>query len=114
VDCALKPEPESARTPAARANVQRPAGLTTREAELLRLLAQGLSDAAIVQKLVISPCTVNSHLTSIYSKLDVSSRAAATRFAVDNGLAQRGWNRTEFRLAVSLAWAGQWSLLAFP
>jgi DNA-binding CsgD family transcriptional regulator/tetratricopeptide (TPR) repeat protein len=64
-----------------------PAGLTAREAEVLRCVSQGLSDAEIAEKLVISPRTVNSHLTSIYGKLGVSSRAAATRFAVDNGLA---------------------------
>jgi predicted ATPase/class 3 adenylate cyclase/DNA-binding CsgD family transcriptional regulator len=70
--------------PGARAG--RPAGLTAREAEILRLLAQGLSDAAIAEKLVISPRTVNAHLTSIYAKLGVNSRAAATRFANANGL----------------------------
>ena len=64
-----------------------PHGLTTREAEILRLLAQGLTDAQIAQELVISPRTVNAHLTSIYSKLGVNSRAAATRFAVENRLA---------------------------
>jgi DNA-binding CsgD family transcriptional regulator/tetratricopeptide (TPR) repeat protein len=64
-----------------------PAGLTTREAEVLRCVSRGLSDAEIAEKLVISPRTVNSHLTSIYGKLGVSSRAAATRFAVENGLA---------------------------
>jgi DNA-binding NarL/FixJ family response regulator len=80
---ALAPEPAAPGGPKA----QLPAGLTAREAEILRLLAQGLSDAALASKLVISPRTVNSHLTSIYSKLGVSSRVAATRFAVDNGLA---------------------------
>ncbi len=62
------------------------AGLTAREAEVLRLLAQGLTDAQIAEMLVISPRTVNSHLTSIYSKLGVSSRAAATRYAMEHRL----------------------------
>ncbi len=54
---------------------------------MLRLVAQGLSDAQVAEKLVISPRTVNSHLTSIYNKLGVDSRAAATRFAVKHQLA---------------------------
>jgi predicted ATPase/DNA-binding CsgD family transcriptional regulator len=58
-----------------------PFGLTAREIEVLRLLTQGLSDAQIAEHLVISPRTVNHHTTSLYSKLGISSRAAATRFA---------------------------------
>jgi predicted ATPase/class 3 adenylate cyclase/DNA-binding NarL/FixJ family response regulator len=63
-----------------------PAGLTEREVEVLRLLAQGLSYAEIAAQLVISPRTVNRHLTVIYSKLDVTSRHAATRLAIDHHL----------------------------
>ncbi len=63
-----------------------PAGLTAREVEVLRLLAQGLTDAHIAEQLVISPRTVNNHLTSIYSKIQVSSRAAATRYAMEHQL----------------------------
>jgi predicted ATPase/DNA-binding CsgD family transcriptional regulator len=63
-----------------------PVGLTAREMEVLRLVAQGLSDTQIAEQLVISPRTVNWHLTSIYSKLRVSSRAAATRYAIENHL----------------------------
>ena len=63
-----------------------PSGLTTREGEVLRLVAQGLTDAQIAEHLVISPRTVNWHLTSIYSKLGVSSRAAATRYALEKHL----------------------------
>jgi len=61
-----------------------PAGLTAREVEVLRLVAQGLSDAQIAEQLVISPRTVNWHLTLIYSKLGVSSRSAATRYAIEH------------------------------
>jgi DNA-binding NarL/FixJ family response regulator len=61
-----------------------PAGLTPREVEVLRLVAQGKTDAQIAKHLVISPRTVNWHLTSIYSKLGVSSRAAATRYAIEH------------------------------
>ena len=61
-----------------------PDGLTAREVDVLRLLAQGLTDAQIAEQLVISPRTVNNHLTSIYSKIQVSSRSAATRYAMEH------------------------------
>ncbi len=60
--------------------------LTTREKEVLSLLAQGLSSALIAEKLFISLVTVNTHIRAIYSKLGVSSRSAATRFAIENHL----------------------------
>ena len=63
-----------------------PAGLTPREVEVLRLLAMGLTDAQIAEQLVISPRTVNNHLTSIYGKIRVSSRSAATRYAIEHHL----------------------------
>jgi predicted ATPase/DNA-binding CsgD family transcriptional regulator len=88
---AVPPLPESA--PAAReddiavlAPLPYAAGLTAREVEVLRLLAQGLTYAQIADNLVISRRTVNTHVTSIFGKLDVSSRAAATRFAIDHHL----------------------------
>jgi len=59
-----------------------PAGLSAREAEVLQLVAEGLSSAEVADRLVLSPRTVEQHLRSIYNKLGVSSRAAATRFAV--------------------------------
>ena len=54
--------------------------------EILHLAAQGLSDAQVAEQLVISSRTVNWHLTSIYSKLGVSSRCAATRYAMEHKL----------------------------
>ncbi len=63
-----------------------PAGLSAREAEVLKLLGRGLTNAAIAKELFISPNTVNRHLNSVYHKLGVSSRAAATRFASEQGL----------------------------
>jgi predicted ATPase/DNA-binding CsgD family transcriptional regulator len=63
-----------------------PDGLTAREGEVLRLLAQGLTSAQIAEQLVISVVTVNFHVRSIYSKLSVTSRAAATRYAVERHL----------------------------
>ncbi|HEY0603934.1 MAG TPA: tetratricopeptide repeat protein [Herpetosiphonaceae bacterium] len=61
-------------------------GLTARELEVIRLVAAGLTDAEVAARLCVSPRTVNSHLRSIYSKLGVSSRTAATRLALDRGL----------------------------
>src|SRR5712691_7809549 len=64
-----------------------PAGLTAREVEVLRLLAGGLTDLQIAEKLVLSPRTVHSHISSVYSKLAVTSRSAATRYAIEHHLA---------------------------
>jgi predicted ATPase/DNA-binding CsgD family transcriptional regulator len=64
-----------------------PAGLSAREAEVLGLVASGLTNAQVARELFISPNTVNRHLNSIYRKLGVTSRAAATRFALEHNLA---------------------------
>jgi len=63
-----------------------PAGLTGREVEVLRLLAMGLTNAQIAERLVISLLTVKAHVRSIYSKLDIASRSAATRYAIEHKL----------------------------
>ncbi|NTU83673.1 MAG: tetratricopeptide repeat protein, partial [Chloroflexales bacterium] len=63
-----------------------PAGLSAREVEILRLVAQGLTNAQVAERLVLSAHTVHTHLRTIYGKLDVTSRAAATRFAVEHHL----------------------------
>jgi HD-GYP domain-containing protein (c-di-GMP phosphodiesterase class II) len=63
-----------------------PAGLTAREVEVLRLLAQGLSNKEIAARLVISPKTAGNHVEHIYSKIDASSRATASLFAMQHGL----------------------------
>ena len=60
--------------------------LTAREMEVLRRLAQGLSDKEIADRLVISVPTVRGHLRSVYAKLDVPSRSAAIRAALDRHL----------------------------
>jgi len=63
-----------------------PAGLTSREVEVLQLLARGLSNKDIAERLVISPKTVSNHVEHIYAKIDASSRAAAGLFAMQHGL----------------------------
>jgi predicted ATPase/DNA-binding CsgD family transcriptional regulator len=78
------PPPETQTPPAGRRTF--PAGLTAREVDVLRLVAQGLTDAQVAERLIVSPRTVSTHLSSIYGKLQVSSRTAATRFAVEHGL----------------------------
>lgn len=62
------------------------AGLTSRELEVLRLVARGLTNSQVAQELVLSTLTVNAYLRTIYSKLNVTSRTAATRLALDNHL----------------------------
>jgi DNA-binding NarL/FixJ family response regulator len=63
-----------------------PAGLTTREVEVLRLLARGLTNKQAALQLAISPKTVGRHIESIYSKIGASTRAAAALFAVEHDL----------------------------
>ena len=61
-------------------------GLTPREMEVLHLLAQGLTSVQIAEHLTLSVLTVNTHVRSIYSKLGVTSRSAATRWAIEHHL----------------------------
>lgn len=63
-----------------------PAGLTAREVEVLKLLAQGLSNKKIAERLVISPKTASNHIEHIYTKIDASNRAGASLFAMQHGL----------------------------
>ena len=60
--------------------------LTARELEVLALVADGLTDAEVAERLVVSIRTVHAHLRSIYRKIDVRSRSAATRYALEHGL----------------------------
>ena len=63
-----------------------PGGLTTREVEVLGLLARGHSNREIAHQLVVTPKTAANHIEHIYAKLGVSSRAAATLYATQHGL----------------------------
>jgi non-specific serine/threonine protein kinase len=76
------PEPDSA----AQAISASGTSLTAREIEVLRLLAQDLSNPQIAERLVVSRRTVDAHLRSIYDKLGVKSRDAAIRVAREQGL----------------------------
>jgi len=63
-----------------------PAGLTSREVEVLRLVARGLSNKEIAEQLVISPKTAGTHVEHIYTKIEASNRAQASLFAMKHGL----------------------------
>jgi DNA-binding NarL/FixJ family response regulator len=63
------------------------AALTAREVEVLRLVALGLTNQQVAAELVVSERTVHAHLRSMYRKLDIGSRTAATRYALEHGLA---------------------------
>jgi DNA-binding CsgD family transcriptional regulator len=63
-----------------------PGGLTAREIEVLRLVAEGLTDAEAAERLFISPRTVGQHLRSVYNKLGVSSRTAAAILAKERNI----------------------------
>ena len=65
-----------------------PGNLTARQAEVLRLLADGLSNKEIAARLYLSPGTVDRHLGTIYRKLGLGGRVDAARYAVEHGLAQ--------------------------
>lgn len=76
----------SAGADAHRPRLERPAGLTEREVEVLRLLASGMTNREMADELFISPKTVGRHVENIYAKAGVSSRAAAAVFAMGHGL----------------------------
>jgi DNA-binding NarL/FixJ family response regulator len=71
---------------AGRAGPPPPAGLTSREAEVLTLLASGLSNAEIAQRLFLSNATVKTHINRIFAKTGARDRAQAVRFAYQHGL----------------------------
>jgi DNA-binding NarL/FixJ family response regulator len=78
------PQPTSAPEDAPR--TRNDSGLTVRELEVLRLVADGLTNQAIADKLFVSDHTVHRHLANILNKLSVSSRAAAVAQAARRGL----------------------------
>lgn len=70
--------------------LERPAGLTEREAQVVALLARGLQTKQIARALGIAPKTADRHIQNAYRKLDVSTRAAATLRAMECGLVAWG------------------------
>jgi predicted ATPase/DNA-binding CsgD family transcriptional regulator len=89
IEYALSPEEPSATTAATEQSFtsEPPAGLTSREVEVLGLVATGMTNAQVAERLYLSPRTVQRHLNSVYHKIGVGSRTAATRFALEHGLA---------------------------
>ena len=78
--------PSGPRQAARDSDAAAPGGLSAREVEVLRLVAAGHTNRAIAESLTISERTVDRHVSNIFTKLDVSTRAAATAFAYEHGL----------------------------
>jgi len=72
--------------PTGRSTRHNPSGLTAREVEVLRLLAQGRQNREIAIDLLVSPTTVDRDLAAVYRKLGVSDRRAAARSAAALGI----------------------------
>ena len=77
---AIATDPSTAALP------QLPAGLTQREAEVLALIAQGLSNTEIAGRLTVSETTVKSHINHLFAKTGVRDRAQAVTYAYQHGL----------------------------
>jgi DNA-binding NarL/FixJ family response regulator len=85
VDAVLSATGQSSRPP----RISRPAGLTEREVDVLRLIARGRANKQVATTLGISPKTVGRHIEHIYVKAAVTTRAGATLFAMESGLLTR-------------------------
>jgi DNA-binding NarL/FixJ family response regulator len=81
-----RPVIDNSRRAGSRDRNGRESRLTSRETEILRLVADGRPDGDIAQSLHLSESTVKTHLRSVYSKLDVPSRAAAVAVALRSGI----------------------------
>src|SRR5690606_6403403 len=82
VDAVLEAAGQPRRPP----NVARPAGLTEREVDVLRLIARGHTNREVAALLGISAKTVGHHVEHLYAKAGVGTRAGATLFAMEHGL----------------------------
>jgi DNA-binding NarL/FixJ family response regulator len=72
--------------PASRAKAELPDGLTTREAEVLGLIARGLTNAEIAKELFIGEATVKTHINNAFAKIGARHRAEAVRYALSHAL----------------------------
>ena len=81
-----RPRARSTRSSRSATAPEPPGGLTARELEVLRLVAAGKTNRAIAADLVLSEKTVARHVSNIFAKLGVSSRAAATAYAYEHDL----------------------------
>jgi DNA-binding NarL/FixJ family response regulator len=70
-----------------------PDNLTPREAQVLGLIGEGLSNREIGERLVLGQATVKTHVNRVFAKIGVQSRAQAVRYAISNGLAKPGTSR---------------------
>jgi HD-GYP domain-containing protein (c-di-GMP phosphodiesterase class II)/DNA-binding CsgD family transcriptional regulator len=82
VDAVLAVAGQASRPP----HIDRPAGLTEREVDVLRLIARGQANKQVAATLGIAPKTVGRHIEHIYAKAGVTTRAGATLFAMEHGL----------------------------
>jgi DNA-binding NarL/FixJ family response regulator len=82
----LRPE---AAAPTGRRRGGLPAGLTTREIDILQLVARGQSDRQISEQLYLSPRTVNAHIRHMLAKTLLSNRTELSVWAVEQGLVER-------------------------
>ena len=85
-----------------------PDGLTTREAEVLTLLASGLSNAEIAQRLYLSHATVKTHINRIFAKTGARDRAQAVRYAYQHGLTSTELPGNLPRFACQAVSSGRW------
>ena len=81
----LPPEPTSPSTPCTPSATELPDGLTPREAEVLTLIAAGLSNAEIAERLFVSEATVKSHVNHLFPKIGARDRAQAVGYAYRHG-----------------------------
>ena len=82
--------PAAGGAPGATGGSELPDGLTPREAEVLALIAGGLTNSEIAGRLVVSAATVKSHVNHIFAKAGVRDRAQAVVYAYEHGLAEPG------------------------